>query len=754
MDDLEPALLTWADQDDGCLALLDGPADGEQVVRWVSRSGAQLFGYAPEEVVGETLTRLLRSPFAAAQTEGVREVPLVDPRRVVRRVMPVQRRDGTPLRMTATTVPVVAGGRAAWVLRLVQEPDVDRVAEDLRASHERFRALADRAPIAIFSSESGLRLGYVNDRFSEVFGETAERLAGMGWIEHVHIGDRGSVVDAMTRALEGLQQELPLRVVHRDGQERSVQARIVPVPSSRRETGFVGTLEDVTERRAWEASLAYQASHDPLTGLFNRRRLLELLSEDLRCSGPERPALLFLDLDDFKHVNDSLGHDAGDRLLLEVARRLQEAVREGDVVSRFGGDEFAVLCRAVTDEAAATEVARRLLEAVTGPVLLGTKTFAVSGSIGVVIAGPGHAEAEDVLRDADVAMYQAKAAGKDCWALFDEQARIRAQDRVDLARDLRSAVEAGELTVHYQPVVRLSAPGGAPPVLVGVEALARWTHPTRGSVSPAEFIELAEDNGLIGALGHHVLRQACRQMVQWQESLGAAAPPSVSVNVSALQMRLPDFPDVVAAVLEETGLQGKSLCLELTESVVMHDTAAAAASFWRLHALGVRVAIDDFGTGYSSLSVLRRLPFDQLKIDRSLLPELSEDTVDPVVAAVVALGKALDLDVVAEGVETAEQVVELRRLGCPLAQGFLFGRPLPPAQLEAWARDSARRHEEEACRSRRSRGRPPEGSSRSCCSSSSSCRPHAQPPCGSCRSSTTRTAARRTWPPRPASTRR
>ena len=682
VQELEPALLTWADQDEGCLALLDGDPESP-VVRWVSRCGAQVFGYAVEEVVGERLSRLLRSPFAAAQADGVLEAPLVDARRTVRRLLPVQRRDGSPLRMSATTVPVVSGGRQAWVLRLVQEPDVDRVADDLRASHERFRALADRAPIAIFSSESGLRLAYVNDRFTEVFGDSAERLAGVGWLEHVHLSDRGAVVDALTRVLEGLPQELPLRVVRGDGQERCVQARLVPVPSSRRETGFVGTLEDVTERRAWEASLAYQATHDPLTGLFNRRRLLELLSEELRSAGPERPALLFLDLDDFKHVNDSLGHEAGDRLLLEVARRLQEAVREGDVVSRFGGDEFAVLCRGVVDEASATEVARRLLTAVTGRVLLGKTSVAVSASIGVVIAGPGHAEAEDVLRDADVAMYQAKAAGKDCWALFDEEARLRAQDRVDLARDLRQAVEAESLTVDYQPVVRLSALDAGAPELVGVEALARWRHPSRGMVSPADFIALAEENGLIGALGLHVLRLACAQMVRWQQELGTAAPPSVSVNVSALQMRLPDFPELVAQVLEETGLAGPSLCLELTESVVMHDTAAAAASFWRLHALGVRVSIDDFGTGYSSLSVLRQLPFDQLKIDRSLLPDLSA-TGDPVVAAVVALGKALDLDVVAEGVETAEQVVELRRLGCPLAQGFLFGRPLPPDQLASW----------------------------------------------------------------------
>jgi diguanylate cyclase (GGDEF)-like protein/PAS domain S-box-containing protein len=685
---LEAGLLTWADQDDRCLALLEDAGDAEPRVTWVNRMGAQLFGYASEELLGQPLERLLRSPFAAVE-ERTRDEPLIDARRVVRRSLRVQHRDGSPLRMALTSVPLQDDGAQRWILRLVPEPDLERVAEDLRTSHERFRALADRAPIAIFSSESGLRLAYVNDSFADLYGERAEQLAGMGWLEQVHVEDRAGVVDAMTRVLEGHPQELPLRVVRSDGQERVVHARIVPVPDSRRDAGFVGTFEDVTERQAWEASLAYQASHDPLTGLLNRRRLLELLSEDLRSrnvAGAGQPALLFLDLDDFKVVNDSLGHHAGDQLLLHVARRLRGAVRDVDVVSRFGGDEFAVLCRGVADEEAAVEVARRLLDAVTGPVQLGSTTVAVSGSIGVVIAGQAHAEAEDVLRDADVAMYQAKAAGKDCWAVFDESARQQAQRRVDLARDLRAALERGELDVHYQPVVRVPASPGAAVELVSVEALARWCHSTWGPVPPAVFVALAEENGLVGDLGLQVLREACAQMVRWTGELGAHAPRTVSVNVSTLQMRQPDFPEVVAAVLAETGLDGGSLCLELTETVVMHDTSAAAAAIQRLHELGVRVSIDDFGTGHSSLSVLRRLPFDQLKIDRSLLTDLRADTHDPVVAAVVAMGLALQLDIVAEGVETADQVAELRRLGCPLAQGFLFSEPLAPAQLGPWSR--------------------------------------------------------------------
>ena len=682
------ALLAWSEADDGALLLLDRGVAGRTAVRWVNAAGARLLGYAPEELLGEPLQRVLRSPFSAAPVDDSADEPLVDARRVLRRTVTVERRDGAPLRVLLTSVPLHDASAPGWVVRLVREADAERVADELRTSHERFRALADRAPIAIFCSEAGLRLAYLNDRAGELFGAPAARLEGMGWLSHVHLEDRPAVVWAMTRALEGQAQELPLRVLRSDGAQRSVHARIVPVRDARRDAGFVGTLEDVTERQAFEASLAHQASRDALTGLLNRRRLLELLSEDLltsRTGVGEPPGLLFLDLDDFKQVNDELGHQAGDALLVEVSHRLREAVREGDVVSRFGGDEFAVLCRGLHDEADAGDVAWRVLDAVTGPVVLGATTVTVSGSLGVVVAGPSHLEAEDVLRDADIAMYQAKAAGKDRWALFDEQARASARERVELANDLRRAVEQDGLEVHYQPVVRLVPPGERPG-LAAVEALARWTHERHGPVPPTSFIELAEENGLVQQLGVQVLRRACTQMVAWQAELGEDAPRTVSVNVSALQLRHGDFAETVGQVLAETGLAGSSLCLELTETVVMHDENAVAACFWRLHELGVRIAIDDFGTGYSSLAVLRRLPFDTLKIDRSVVPDFTTDAYDPVVAAVVGLGHAMGLAVVAEGVETLAQAEGLRLLGCPLAQGYLYGRPMPPEQLATWTR--------------------------------------------------------------------
>ena len=664
-------------------------ASGRLVVAWVNRACAELLGYAAEELVDGPLSRLLHSPFAPGPAEESPDVRLlVDPLRRVARPVSLERRDGSRLRLSLSSVPVGSPAEPTWVLRLTHEPDMERVADDLRDSHVRFRALSDRAPIGIFSSESGLRLGYVNDRFCELHGMSSERLLGTEWLSYLHPEDLEPVLAALGRVLLGTPAELPLRLVRRDGEQRYVYARVVPVTTSGRDAGFIGTLEDVTQRRAWERTMAYQALHDPLTGLPNRRQLLEALTRRLHSQDESEHAmaLLFLDLDEFKTVNDSLGHAAGDLLLVEVGRRLAAAVREGDLVARFGGDEFAVLCPGVQDEAGAELLAHRLLADVTGSTQIDAHEVAIAGSLGIVVAGAQHRAAEELLRDADVAMYQAKAAGKNTWALFDETAHDRDQDRLALVADLRRALEHGELTVAYQPVFSVARamcdPDGGS--TVSVEALARWDHPERGPVSPQEFVLLAEQNGLVVALGDHVLRTACAQMVRWQRELGDRAPGAVSVNVSPLQLRRAGFVDRVAQLLDEVGLPPSRLTLELTESVVMHDPDAAAACFRSLRELGVRIAVDDFGTGYSSLALLRRLPVDQLKIDRSFLRELGQSGHAPIVAAVVALAESLGLVAIAEGVETTTQLAELDRLGCPLAQGYLVSRPLAAADLEAF----------------------------------------------------------------------
>ena len=664
----------WAEADPDCLLVLRGR---DLRVSWANRSAADTFASDEAELVGRSLLAMLVSPIPGLSAPVAEE--LVHERRTMRREVVVLRRDGQRVASVLHTVPVDGG----WVARLVPEHDAVHAADELKVSHERFQALADRAPVGIFSSESGLRLAYVNDVFGAAFGLSPDTLLGTRWLSHLHPDDQPELVEAMTAVLAGTSAELSARILRQDGVERSVQLRLVPVRTERRAAGFVGTLEDVTDRMNWEATLAHQAGHDPLTGLSNRRGLLEALAGHVPARRGGRAVLLFLDLDDFKLVNDSLGHEHGDALLVEVGRRLSGVVREDDVVSRFGGDEFAVLCLGVEDEASAADLANRLLDAVTAPLVLGGTPIGVSGSLGVVVVGRGHHEAEDVLRDADAAMYQAKGAGKDRWVLFDDAAREQHRRRHELVADLRRALDAEQLSVAYQPVVALTENvSGAP---YAVEALARWDHPTLGPISPVEFVALAEESGLVGALSRHMLRSACRQMAGWQAKYGSDAPSRVCVNVSPLQLRQSDFVHEVASTLVETGLPGTSLCLELTESAVMEDPSFAAASFAALRELGVKVAIDDFGTGYSSLALLRTLPVDLLKVDRSFLAELDQDGSARVVAAVVGLGQALGLDVVAEGVETREQVTELVRLGCPMAQGYLFSRPLSPEQLESLA---------------------------------------------------------------------
>ncbi len=669
----DQAFAAWAEADPDCLLRLAGP---DLTVQWVNLAASGTFARGESELVGRSLLLLLSPAYAGAPPLVVDQ--LVDPRRAVRTQVCLQRGDGLQAPSLLHSVPVEGG----WVVRIVAENDAVRAEEDLRLAHERFQALADRAPVGIFSSEAGLRLGYANNVFGEVFGEGPDRLLGTRWLSWFHLDDQARVRDAVAQVLDGTPVDLFARVVRQSGIERAVAIRLVPVRTPRRAAGFLGTLEDVTERRQWEVTLAYQAGHDPLTGLVNRRGLLTALAQHVPAPAEGGlSVLLFLDLDDFKRVNDSLGHEHGDALLVEVGRRLDSVVREDDVVSRFGGDEFAVLCSHVDGEANVAALADRLIDAVTAPMHLGATSVGVSGSLGVVVVGHGHHEAEDVLRDADAAMYRAKAAGKDCWVLFDDVAREQHRRRHELVADLRVALERGQISVAYQPVVELREKvTGAP---YAVEALARWDHPTRGPISPVEFVALAEQHGLIADLGRHMLRAACRQMAVWQIAYGDRAPSRVCVNVSPLQLRQPEFVHEVATVLAETALRGSSLCLELTESAVMEDPAVAAASFAALRELGVVLAIDDFGTGYSSLALLRTLPVDLLKVDRSFLAELEQEGSSRVVAAVVGLGQALGLAVVAEGVETVEQQAELARLGCPMAQGYLFSRPLTPAALEA-----------------------------------------------------------------------
>jgi diguanylate cyclase (GGDEF)-like protein len=435
----------------------------------------------------------------------------------------------------------------------------------------------------------------------------------------------------------------------------------------------VNHLAGELERRV--AELTHQATHDPLSGLPNRLHFLRAVDDALAATQPGKPvAVLFVDLDNFKIVNDSLGHEAGDRLIVAVADRLRGCLPAGMSVARLGGDEFTVLLTCDADGQAALDLGDRLLVELRTPIQIDTHELYISGSIGIALSSSGPTGAGDLLRAADVAMYRAKSSGRGKCVLYDRTMGRHATERLELETELRRAIDNGGLSVYYQPIVDL--PSGR---VVEVEALVRWDHPRHGLMSPAAFIPLAEESGLIVPLGRWVLEQACHQARLWQQALH---DPSlvVSVNLSARQLQQPDLTLAVSRILQATGLAPSSLKLEITESVLMQD--ADAARLAALAQLGIHLAIDDFGTGYSSLAYLSRLPIDTLKIDRSFVSRLGhEPESDAVVRTIVALAHTLNLSVTAEGIEEPEQAARLRRLGCHRGQGFLFARPAPPTDL-------------------------------------------------------------------------
>ncbi len=435
-------------------------------------------------------------------------------------------------------------------------------------------------------------------------------------------------------------------------------------------------LADAIRRQATEDDIRHQALHDPLTGLPNRVLFLDRLGHALSRRGT-RVAVLFVDLDHFKLVNDSMGHAAGDSLLVDVAPRLREALRPGDTIGRFGGDEFGILLEDIADERAATEVAERIAAAFARPFVVGGAEHFAAASIGIALGSGDDDGAESLIRDADAAMYRAKERGRRRYELFDGAMRARAIERFSMENDLRRALERDELRLVYQPMVSMR--DGA---IVGVEALLRWEHPRRGLVSPAEFVPMAEECGLIEPIGAWVLEEACGQTVRWHADWPDARPISVAVNLSARQVMRAGLADVVASTLRRTGMDAACLSLEITESVLIDEPDAGAETLRALGSLGVQIALDDFGTGYSSLSYLTRLPIDSLKLDRSFVDGLGREQHDTAIAtAVVRMAQALSIAVIAEGVETEVQLAELQRLGSDYAQGFFFARPVPPAEI-------------------------------------------------------------------------
>jgi diguanylate cyclase (GGDEF)-like protein/PAS domain S-box-containing protein len=556
------------------------------------------------------------------------------------------------------------------------------------AGEARFRSLVQHLSDLILVLDERLGVKYASPSSDRVLGCAPQLVQGRSLEPSVHPDDLPALrayLEALRPGDEGLPHALRLR--HADGAWRRAEAIGTDLRSDEHVSGLVLTVRDVTERHSLEEQLVHQAFHDPLTGLANRALFRDRVDHALsRAQRDPRPiAVLFLDLDNFKTINDSLGHPAGDALLQVAATRLGACLRAGDTAARLGGDEFAVLLEQLGDAEDAARLAERILAAFREPWELDGHLLDVSASVGVAIRSDGET-AEDVLRNADAAMYHAKGRGRGRWELFAPRMYSEARARLEMQADLRVAEQRGELSLHYQPIVRL-----ATGEVTGAEALIRWEHPERGRQRPDSFVPLAEETGLIIPIGRWVLGQACHDAAHWLAS-GVASPDlKVTVNVSLRQFQDPGFVDDVRSALANAHLAPHSLVLELTESTLLDDADACLASLQAIKALGVRLALDDFGTGYSSLSHLHRFPLDLVKIAKPFVDALerpSEGT--PLARAVVALGDTMALVTVAEGIENAVQVHHLRQLGCTLGQGFFFGQPMPAPQFERWLQETER----------------------------------------------------------------
>ena len=568
----------------------------------------------------------------------------------------------------------------------VEEPKAAERA--LRASEERFRSLVQNSSdvISIVDADGGVR--YHSESVRRVLGYDPAELVDGDPLSLVHPDDRERVGRFVAEAAlrPGVTAAETWRVRHRDGtwlHSETVAANLLEDPNVR---GLVLNTRDVSDRKELEAQLVHQAFHDGLTGLANRTLFTERVEHALARAAPGDLAVLFIDLDDFKHVNDSLGHAAGDQLLVAAARRLQGCLRPTDVAARLGGDEFAVLLERVTDADGAATVAGRVLDTLHQPFGLNGRTIPIKASLGVATGRPGADEADELLRNADVAMYAAKAGGKDRYELFRPDMHEDMLQRLELEAELRHVADRDQLVLHYQPIIELVSGR-----ITRVEALVRWDHPVKGLLPPPAFIPLAEEQGLIGPIGNWVLLQACLQARRWHDQFPDAPPLSVHVNLSGRQLEEQRLVGEVAQALETSRLSPRQLTLEITESVLVSDVEAMSTRLRELKGLGVLLAIDDFGTGYSSLSYLRRFPIDMLKIDKAFVDGIGKGREDTALAhAIVKLSHTLQLHTVAEGIEQAEQAAHLASLGCQDGQGFLFARPLnPEAMTELLAKSLA-----------------------------------------------------------------
>jgi diguanylate cyclase (GGDEF)-like protein/PAS domain S-box-containing protein len=556
---------------------------------------------------------------------------------------------------------------------------IDRYRRLLEAASDAMVVVNQRGEIVLLNVQAEKQFGYRRD---ELIGQKVKNIIPEGFAERLIADSLRSPEAALAQQI-GTGIELSGR--RRDGSEFPIEIMLSPLESAE---GILVTaaIRDITTRKKAEAQMIHASEHDFLTGLPNRMLLNDRVNQAIRLAErySRKLAVLFLDLDGFKHINDSLGHPVGDKLLQSVAKRLVDCVRGSDTVSRQGGDEFVVLLSEEEHLEDAATTVRRMLDAVGEAHSIDQHDLHVTSCVGVSVYPNDGLDAETLIKNADTAMYQAKENGPQTYQFFESAMNVRAVQRQGIEESLRRALERKELTLHYQPKINLRTGE-----TTGAEALIRWTHPTRGRVSPAQFIPVAEACGLILPIGNWVLREACQQARAWVD---AGLPfGTMAVNISAMQLREKTFLDTVFTILEDTGLDPRSLELELTESVLMKHAESTASILKTLRNSGVQLAVDDFGTGYSSLSYLRKFPIDALKIDQSFVRQITtvpDETI--IVEAVISMGRSLKLRVVAEGVETQDQLAFLQAHQCDEAQGYYFSRPVPPHQFAGMLETSLR----------------------------------------------------------------
>ena len=637
----------------------------------------ELLGYSREEFLGKDLSEIGLFKDLEASKAAFRE--LQEKGYIRYEDLPLETKEG--VRCEVEFVSNVYQEAGQQVIQCnVRDITVRKRAEEVqRESEERFHVLVEGVKdYAVFMLDADGRTTSWNTGVERVLGYDEEEFIGQQFSciftpEDIASGEPEKKLQ--TAEAEG-QADQERWHVRKNGTRFWATGAVTPIQDEmKRLDGFAIVMHDNTERRMAEERSAHDAAHDSLTGLPNRAFFIDHLKRAIARSKRHPDymfAVLFLDLDRFKNINDSLGHVIADQLLVEIGRKLEAALRPEDMVARFGGDEFVILLDDIKEFLDATRVATRIHVELASPFNIGGNEVFTSTSIGIALSVHGYDKPEDCLRDADTAMYRAKALGKARHEIFDKSMHDRAVTLLDLETDLRRAVERREFLVHYQPIVALETSR-----ISGFEALLRWQHPARGLVFPTEFIPVAEETGLIVPIGQWILYEACRQTRIWQEQIVADKPLAVSVNLSSKQFLQPDLVEQINQMLLKTGFDPRSLKLEITESVVMENAGEATARIEQLRDLGVELYMDDFGTGYSSLSYLHRFPVDTLKIDRSFISWMGvRDEDSEIVRTIVELAHNLHMEVIAEGVETEEQVSYLKALQCEYGQGYYFSRPL------------------------------------------------------------------------------